>query len=115
MKKLTDFHIAALSAVPGIVGGFGASAIDIWWAYRDMLVTGHWYLPVVMNGLGITLIFFVISVILLVWSVKRHNETGQKPIQSKDDIDYRIELALRRKCIRRLSVKEKAIKHRRRA
>lgn len=111
MKRLTDFQIAALSAVPSLIGGVGASAVDIWWAIQDQIVTDHWYLPVVIKGLSITLICFVISAILLVWSLKRHKETGEKPVQSKDDIDYRIMLALRKERLARLKMCEVGLQH----
>lgn len=113
MKKLTDFQIAALSAVPGIIGGAGASAVDIWWAAQDYALTGLDHLPTVMYGLGITLIAFVISTALLIWAWKRHKDTGEKPIQSKDDIDYRVALAIAKQNMKILCAKEKAIRRRR--
>lgn len=109
MKKLTDFQIAAMSAVPGIIGGFGASAVDIWWAAKDYAVTGHAYLETVAFGLLSTLIFFVISAILLVWSLKRHRDTGEKPVQSADDIQYQVKLYLQKESFRRHCEKEQRL------
>jgi hypothetical protein len=111
MRRLTDFQIAALSAVASFVGGFGASAVDIWWAFQEMAINAHSHLPIVIKGLGFTLIFFVLSAILLVWSLIRHRDTDKKPVQSKDDIDYRISLAFRKAGICKLKAKEKAVRN----
>jgi hypothetical protein len=114
MKRLTDFHIAALSATVSLVGATGATAVDVWWAWTEYTISGMDHLDNVAIGLFLGLVLIIASAVILIWSVKRHNDTGKKPIQSKDDIDYRIALAMRRSCINKLRLKEKAIKHRKR-
>lgn len=90
----TDFQIAAYSAAVALLSGVGAIIVDIAWAFSDFFhAPAPHHMPVAI-GLGITIIPAIVSLVLLVKALKRHNETGRKPVQGPDDIDLRVKLAL---------------------
>ncbi len=111
MKKFTDFHWAAISALPCILGDFIASGTDIAWAFEDFAhAPEHIYLLKIAAALGTTLPLFTLSVGILIYSIIVHNRTGKKPVQSSEDIDYRISLAFAKHKFSKLCAKEKAIR-----
>ena len=111
-RSLTDFELAALSAIPCILGDFIASGTDIYWAFQDFFHSGLPHLMPVAASLATTLPLFAVSVYILIKSVIKHRKTGSKPVQSNDDIDYRIALYLQRKGFKEHCVKAKVIEHR---
>jgi len=111
MKKLTDFELAGLSTVPGLLGGLIASVTDIWWAFQDFHHTGLDHLMPVAFGLSVTIPLFLISGIILWKAINKHRSTGKKVVQSIDDIDYRIALYIKSDKFKTHIIKEKAIHH----
>lgn len=112
MKKLTDFELATLSAIPCLLGDVVASATDIAWAFKDFAHSGLPHLMPVAASLSTTLPLFVISGWLLWKAWKKHKATGQKMVQGPDDIDYRIALYLQKKSFERHVMCERVINNR---
>lgn len=94
IRKFTDFELAAISAIPCIIGDVIASSTDIVWAFLDYGHNGYAYLLKVAAALGTTIPLFIVSIYILWKSWKRHRDTNRKPVQTDDDIDYRIKLAI---------------------
>ena len=93
-RKFTDFELAAISAIPCVIGDFIASGTDIVWAFLDYGHNGYGYLLKVAASLGTTLPLFAVSLWIMWKAWKRHRDTSRKPVQHEDDIDYRIKLAI---------------------
>jgi len=111
MRKLTDFQLAAVASIPSLIGGFIASTVDIWWAAVEFNISGLDHLPVVIVGLVLSLVAFLVTLPILFVALKRHKETGKKPVQGTDDIDYRIDLYMRKEAMRKLETKARVAKH----
>ncbi len=95
MKKLTDFELAA-------VGSGAAVVADLHWLAADIIHAGRYDHIITAAGL-------LASLGYVVWSIYRHRQTGSKPVQSVDDIDYRVKLSILKYNFKKYESKEQAI------
>ena len=97
MRKLTDFELAVIGSVLAIV-------TDIHWVTWDIVHAARIDHFFTFTGLAL-------GTLLTIWAWIRHRKTGSKPVQSNDDIDYRIELYLRGNSFKKLCDKEVALSY----
>lgn len=95
-RKLTDFELAT-------IGSVGAVVADLFWLANDVIHSGRW------DHLG-TAIGLTASAAFCIWGWIRHRKTGNKPVQSKDDIYYAIDLYMRRDKFKKHCAKERLIR-----
>lgn len=94
--KLTDFELAAGSSALALIG-------DTYWLVNDIVHAGRF-------DHMITGTILLIGLAVLAYSLIVHHKTGAKPVQSHDDIDYRIELYMAKKSFAAHALKEKCLK-----
>ncbi len=98
-KKFTDFELALAGAATVILA-------DLTWLVFDMVNTFRADHILILVGIGVGF-----SLTAFAWN--RHIKTGKKPVQSLDDIDYRIELMLQKVKFHQHEMKEKVLRHKR--
>jgi hypothetical protein len=97
MRKLTDFEY-------GVVGSVVAIVADLNWIAFDLIHNGR--VDHLFTGAGLA---FGLYYSIKAW--KQHAKTGKKPVQSNEDIDYRIALYMQTLNFKRMCDKEKLINH----
>ena len=97
MKRLTDFELAA-------IGSIGAVVADLHWLIQDIVHAGRFDHVITFVGLALAGAYGI-------WGWIRHKKTGAKPVESIDDIDYRIKLYMAKNNFHKYCAKEKALKY----